>query len=89
MNFWVEELKFVPTFMFEKDVSYEEFLNRVHADELFLRSQGLWDIPHPWLNLFVPASRISDFDEGVFKGIILQQNITAGLVIIYPMNRTK
>ncbi|KAG4970178.1 hypothetical protein JHK82_035875 [Glycine max] len=89
VNFWVEELKFVPTFMFEKDVSYEEFLNRVHADELFLRSQGLWDIPHPWLNLFVPASRISDFDEGVFKGIILQQNITAGLVIIYPMNRTK
>ncbi|XP_028210146.1 cytokinin dehydrogenase 3-like [Glycine soja] len=85
----VERLKFFPTFMFEKDVSYEEFLNRVHADELFLRSQGLWDVPHPWLNLFVPASRISDFDEGVFKGIILQQNITAGLVIIYPMNRTK
>ncbi|RDX64778.1 Cytokinin dehydrogenase 3, partial [Mucuna pruriens] len=85
----VEGLKFVPTFMFEKDVSYEEFLNRVHSDELFLRSQGLWDVPHPWLNLFVPGSRISDFDEGVFKGIILKQNITAGLVIIYPMNRTK
>ncbi|CAJ1941679.1 unnamed protein product [Sphenostylis stenocarpa] len=85
----VEGLKFVPTFMFEKDVSYEEFLNRVHADELFLRSQGLWDIPHPWLNLFVPGSRISDFDIGVFKGIILTQNITAGLVIVYPMNRSK
>lgn len=82
-------LKFVPTFMFEKDVSYEQFLNRVHDDELFLRSQGLWDVPHPWLNLFVPASRISDFDEGVFKGIILKQNITAGLVLIYPMNKTK
>ncbi|KAK7388199.1 hypothetical protein VNO78_23008 [Psophocarpus tetragonolobus] len=85
----VEGLKFVPTFMFEKDVSYEEFLNRVHTDELFLRSQGLWDVPHPWLNLFVPRSRISDFDQGVFKGIILQQNIPAGLVIIYPINRTK
>ncbi|XP_061361756.1 cytokinin dehydrogenase 3-like [Gastrolobium bilobum] len=85
----VKGLKFVPTFMFEKDVSYEEFLNRVHAQELVLRSQGLWDVPHPWLNLFVPGSRISDFDEGVFKGIILEQNITAGLVIIYPTNRTK
>nr|ALS05388.1 cytokinin oxidase/dehydrogenase 2 [Lotus japonicus] len=82
-------LKFVPTFMFEKDVSYEQFLNRVHDDELLLRSQGLWDVPHPWLNLFVPASRISDFDEGVFKGIILKQNITAGLVLIYPMNKTR
>ncbi|KAG4932348.1 hypothetical protein JHK87_046350 [Glycine soja] len=65
----VERLKFFPTFMFEKDVSYEEFLNRVHADELFLRSQGLWDVPHPWLNLFVPASRISDFDEGANKAV--------------------
>ncbi|KAL2338724.1 hypothetical protein Fmac_013170 [Flemingia macrophylla] len=59
----VQGLKFVPTFMFEKDVSYEEFLNRVHSDELTLRSQGLWEVPHPWLNLFVPGSRITDFDE--------------------------
>ncbi|XP_020225644.1 cytokinin dehydrogenase 3 [Cajanus cajan] len=85
----VEGLKFVPTFMFEKDESYEEFLNRVHSDELILRSQGLWEVPHPWLNLFVPGSRISDFDEGVFKGIILKQNIKAGLAIIYPVNQTK
>ncbi|PNX76711.1 cytokinin dehydrogenase 3-like protein, partial [Trifolium pratense] len=85
----VQGLKFIPTFKFEKDTSYEEFLNRVHFDELALRTQGLWDIPHPWLNIFVPGSRISDFDEGVFKGIILKQNITAGLVIVYPLNRTK
>ncbi|KAL5065867.1 hypothetical protein RYX36_027604, partial [Vicia faba] len=84
----VQGLNFVPTFIFEKDVSYEEFLNRVHSDELTLRTQGLWDIPHPWLNMFVPKSRISDFDEGVFKGIILKQNITAGLVIVYPINKT-
>lgn len=75
--------------MFEKDVSYEEFLNRVHSDELALRAQGFWDVPHPWLNLFVPGSTISEFDEGVFKGIILKQNITSGLVLLYPMNRTK
>ena len=85
----LQGLKFVPTFKFEKDVSYEEFLDRVHTDELTLRAQGLWDIPHPWLDLFVPGSRMSEFNEGVFKGIILKQNITAGLVIVYPMNRTK
>ncbi|KAJ1439862.1 FAD-linked oxidase-like, C-terminal [Sesbania bispinosa] len=85
----VKGLKFVPTFMFEKDVSYEEFLNRVHAEELALRPKGLWDVPHPWLNIFVPKSRISDFNEGVFKGIILKQNITAGIALVYPMNRNK
>ncbi|XP_061374630.1 cytokinin dehydrogenase 3-like [Gastrolobium bilobum] len=85
----VKGLKFVPTFMFEKDVSYEEFLNRVHGEELVLRSKGLWDVPHPWLNLFVPRSRILDFNEGVFKGIILKQNITTGIALVYPMNRNK
>ncbi|KAK7329688.1 hypothetical protein VNO77_23863 [Canavalia gladiata] len=82
-------LKFIPKFIFQKDVSYEEFLNRVHAGELLLRKQGLWDVPHPWLNLLVPRSQISDFDQIVFKGIILKQNLTAGLVLIYPMNRSK
>ncbi|KAI5415186.1 hypothetical protein KIW84_040584 [Lathyrus oleraceus] len=85
----VEGLNFVPTFIFEKDVLYEEFLNRVHSDEVTLRKQGIWDIPHPWLNMFVPKSRIADFDEGVFKGIILKQNITAGLAIVYPTNKSK
>lgn len=83
----IGELKFVPTFIFQKDVTYEEFLDRVHTDELFLRPKGLWDIPHPWLNMFIPKSRISDFNEGVFKNIILKQSISAGVSIVYPMNR--
>ncbi|CAL0327886.1 unnamed protein product [Lupinus luteus] len=83
----VQGLKFVPTFQFEKDVSYEEFLNRVHAEELILRAKGLWNVPHPWLNMFIPSSRIYDFNEGVFKSIILKQNISTGIFILYPMNR--
>ncbi|KAK7329687.1 hypothetical protein VNO77_23862 [Canavalia gladiata] len=85
----IQGFKFIPKFMFQKDVSYEEFLNRVHTAELLLTKQGLWDLPHPWLNLFVPRSRISDFDQIVFKGITLKQNLTAGQVLIYPMNRSK
>ncbi|KAF1864437.1 hypothetical protein Lal_00021859 [Lupinus albus] len=57
----VQGLKFVPTFQFEKDVSYEEFLNRVHAEEVILRAKGLWDVPHPWFNI------ISDFNEGILQ----------------------
>ncbi|KAK4265655.1 hypothetical protein QN277_026679 [Acacia crassicarpa] len=82
-------LKFLSSFKFEKDVSYEEFLDRVHSVELVLRPQGLWDLPHPWLNMFVPKSRIMDFHDGVFKGILLNQTIPSGLVLVYPMNRNK
>ncbi|XP_031382892.1 cytokinin dehydrogenase 3-like [Punica granatum] len=78
-----------PGFRYKKDVSYVEFLNRVRVGELQLRSQGLWDVPHPWLNLFLPKSHISDFNEGVFRNIILKNNITTGLVLFYPMNRNK
>ena len=84
----IQGLKFIPTFMFVKDVSYEEFLNRLRPIELFLRSKGLWDTFQPWLNLLVPASRISDFNEGVFKGIILKQN-TSQQVFVYPTNKSK
>lgn len=94
--FWAQELElllkglsFLPGFVFEKDVAYVEFLNRVKSGEEKLQSQGQWDVPHPWLNLFVPKSRISDFDAGVLKGIVLKRNITTAPVLLYPMNRTK
>ncbi|KAF7851105.1 hypothetical protein BT93_L4542 [Corymbia citriodora subsp. variegata] len=85
----LKDLSHVPEFMFEKDVGYVDFLNRVRAEELALREQGLWNVPHPWLYLFVPKSRIADFNTGVFKNIVLRNNITTGLVPVYPMNNDK
>ncbi|KAG2310744.1 hypothetical protein Bca52824_022301 [Brassica carinata] len=84
-----ESLNYVRGFMYEKDVTYMDFLNRVRTGELKLKSKGQWDVPHPWLNLFVPKSQISRFDYGVFKGIILRNNITSGPLLVYPMNRNK
>ncbi|KAE9604700.1 hypothetical protein Lal_00010820 [Lupinus albus] len=85
----MQGLSYIPGFYYEKDVSYVEFLNRVRSGELKLQSQGLWDVPHPWLNLFIPKSQIFEFDSGIFKNIILKRNITTGPVLIYPMNRNK
>ncbi|XP_071722754.1 cytokinin dehydrogenase 3-like [Rutidosis leptorrhynchoides] len=89
LNELLKGLSYVPGFKFGKDVSYVEFLDRVHNQELKLQSQGLWEVHHPWLNLFIPKSRIIDFDLGVFKGILLKRNITTGPVLVYPMNRNK
>ena len=84
----LEELNFVPGFAFVRDVSYVEFLDRVGREEQKLRAAGAWDVPHPWLNLFVPRSRILDFDAGVFRGI-LRDAKPAGPVPMYPMNRDR
>ncbi|XP_022951883.1 cytokinin dehydrogenase 5-like [Cucurbita moschata] len=83
----LKELDYIPESVFTTDLGYVDFLDRVHTAELKLRSKGLWDVPHPWLNLFVPKSRIADFDRGVFKGIL--GNNTSGPILIYPMNKHK
>ncbi|KAH7854382.1 hypothetical protein Vadar_013203 [Vaccinium darrowii] len=85
----IEGLSFLPGFIFKKDDSFVDFLNRVRSGELKLQAKGLWDVPHPWLNLFVPKSRIMDFNEGVFVNILHKQNIASGPILVYPMNRNK
>ncbi|CAI8600054.1 unnamed protein product [Vicia faba] len=83
----LKKLNFIETSLFTTDVGYVDFLDRVHKAEVKLRYKGLWDVAHPWLNLFVPKSRIEDFDKGVFKGIL--GNKTSGPILIYPMNKNK
>ncbi|TVU07950.1 hypothetical protein EJB05_41328, partial [Eragrostis curvula] len=84
----LDGLRFVPGHAFVRDVSYVEFLDRVGREEQKLRSAGAWDVPHPWLNLFVPGSRILDFDAGVFKGV-LRDAKPVGLILMYPMNKDR
>ncbi|KAG6767133.1 hypothetical protein POTOM_028312 [Populus tomentosa] len=72
----------VPGFIDAKFVSYQEFLTRVPNVEN--ESQT-----HPWQNLFIPQSRISDFNVGVLRDIVLKRNITTGPVLFYPLNRHK
>ncbi|KAJ1285650.1 hypothetical protein BS78_03G294200 [Paspalum vaginatum] len=84
------ELNFLPGTVFTTDLPYVDFLDRVHKAELKLRAKGMWEVPHPWLNLFVPASRIADFDRGVFRGVLGGRTAGAGgPILIYPMNRHK
>lgn len=83
----LKRLHYIPATTSTTDLPYVDFLDRVHKGELKLRSQGLWEVPHPWLNLFVPKSRVEEFDKGVFKGIL--GNHSQGPILIYPINRNK
>lgn len=83
----LSKLSFIPSTLFQSDVSYVDFLDRVHVSEIKLREKGLWEVPHPWLNLLIPKSKISDFAQQVF-GEILKDN-SNGPVLIYPVNKSK
>ncbi|RLM79470.1 cytokinin dehydrogenase 7-like [Panicum miliaceum] len=88
MEALLDQLNFEPGFVFTKDVTYVQFLDRVREEESALRSAGVWEVPHPWLNLFIPRSRILDFDAGVFKGLLRGAN-PAGIILMYPMNKDR
>ncbi|ESQ43727.1 hypothetical protein EUTSA_v10005878mg [Eutrema salsugineum] len=84
---WLSELSYVSSTLFSTEVTYEEFLDRVHVSEKKLRSKGQWEVPHPWLNLLVPRSRVNDFAKGVFGSILT--DTSNGPVIVYPVNKSK
>ncbi|XP_024935342.3 cytokinin dehydrogenase 1 isoform X1 [Ziziphus jujuba] len=83
----LSELSYIPSTLFLSEVSYVEFLDRVHVSEKKLRAKGLWEVPHPWLNLFVPKSKIIKFNEEVFGNILT--DATSGPILIYPVNTSK
>ena len=80
-------LKHVRGLEFAADVGYVEFLSRVNRVEEEARRNGSWDAPHPWLNLFVSARDIADFDRAVIKGM-LADGIDVPM-LVYPMLKSK
>ncbi|WCJ33412.1 Cytokinin dehydrogenase 1 [Euphorbia peplus] len=83
----LSELSFILSTVFQSEVPYVDFLNRVHASEKKLREKGLWEVPHPWLNLLVPKTKIHQFSQEVFGSILTDNN--NGPILIYPVNQSK
>ncbi|KAJ7966361.1 Cytokinin dehydrogenase [Quillaja saponaria] len=80
-------LRFVERLKFQVDLSYTEFLLRVKRAEQHAEANGIWNAPHPWLNMFVSKSGIADFDRLVFRSIV--KDGVGGPMLIYPMLRSK
>jgi len=52
--------------------------------ELEFTPLGQWLGPHPWLDLFLPKSKVLEFDSKVMKGIF-KGNDAFGTVLFFPM----
>lgn len=80
-------LRFIEGMEFHADVSYVNFLMRVKRVELDAKSTGIWDAPHPWLNLLVSKLDIVNFDRTVFKGLL--KDGIGGPMLVYPLLRSR
>ncbi|KAK9117918.1 hypothetical protein Scep_016011 [Stephania cephalantha] len=82
-----KKMSFIPSHIYSVEVSYFYFLNRVKVEEMNLREHGLWDVSHPWLNMFVPKSGIAKFKDLLLETI--SSNAFEGPILIYPILRDK
>ncbi|PHU28767.1 Cytokinin dehydrogenase 7 [Capsicum chinense] len=64
-----------------------DFLLRVNHAEQAARGSGIWDTPHPWLNMFVSKRDIAAFNRVVFQNII--KGGVNGPLLTYPLLRSK
>jgi cytokinin dehydrogenase len=76
-------LSYLRPHMYSVQVSYYDFLNRVRMEEQSLRGRGLWDVPHPWLNVFVPKHGVERFKDLLMDAVTPGE--FEGPVLVYPL----
>ncbi|MCE0481033.1 Cytokinin dehydrogenase 7 [Datura stramonium] len=81
------KLKFIENLRFEIDLNYMNFLLRVKHVEQAARATGIWDAPHPWLNMFVSKRDMSAFNRIVFQNIL--KDGVNGPILTYPLLHSK
>ena len=79
-------LAFDPGTQSAQDMSYFDYLNRIAPLVEFLRQIGVWALPHPWVNLFVPAANAQTL-IGETLATLTVDDVGQGPILIYPFNR--
>jgi cytokinin dehydrogenase len=70
------------------DRSEEEWSGRVGERIALQRSLGLWDHPHPWLDLLVPGSGIEDHLTELL-GAAADEDVGRLRILLYPLRSSR
>jgi cytokinin dehydrogenase len=65
------------------DQTFAAWIDRLRPVVEFLKSIGVWGLPHPWINLFLPASRTADVVSATLAGLTVADT-GQGPVLLYP-----
>ena len=80
-------LRFEPEGMAAETLDYFTFLDRLAPSVAEQKESGLWDDPHPWLNLLLPSSEAEELASGILRDLRPEDIGTSGVVLLYPLNR--
>jgi FAD/FMN-containing dehydrogenase len=65
------------------DYTYAGWVDRLRPTVEFLKSIGAWSLPHPWIDVFLPASRTRDVVAATLDGLTVADT-GQGPVLLYP-----
>lgn len=81
-------LSFRPGSVSTVDTGHLGFVNRLDPLVEFLRAIGAWFLPHPWLNLFLPAAAAPALIQS-FLDRTTNADMGQGPILMYPFPRAR
>jgi cytokinin dehydrogenase len=66
-------LSFIPGGVKVAENSYFDFCDRVTPREVEQRALGRWDLPHPWVDMFVPDGEADAFIGGIVERLSFEE----------------
>jgi hypothetical protein len=82
-------LHFIPGSQQTEDITYFEYTDLVVKLIDSLEAAGLGGFPHPWLDLFVPGSRIDDFASRTVASLDPATFLPGSLILFYPFRKSR
>lgn len=71
-----------------QDLPYFDYLNRLAPTVALLKELGVWNFPHPWVDLLVPTARAESFIRSTLEALD-PADLGQGPILIYPYRRDR
>ncbi|WP_164018974.1 FAD-binding protein [Pyxidicoccus trucidator] len=81
-------LGFQPGTLQTRDSSYFDFANRLAPLIELLKQLGVWEFPHPWMDMFVPARCAEEFVQEVLSQTTVE-DMGQGPILLYPFRTSE
>lgn len=68
-----------------ENLPYYDFLDRLAESVRQQKEAGVWDDPHPWLNLLLPGAATEQLAAGILQELT-PADLGGGVVLLYPLH---
>lgn len=82
-------LRFIPGSEQIVDLPYFAFAVRVDPVVDAVKAAGRFDLPHPWLDIFIPDSEIDDFADSIFETLTPDDLGPDWPILFFPLKSEK